>query len=54
MPRQFRAALQVSPEQGQFMWLLVESIQATRAIEVGTFTGYSSIAIAQVTGEERR
>ena len=30
------------------MGLLVESIQATRAIEVGTFTGYSSVAIAQV------
>ena len=30
------------------MGLLVESIQARRAIEVGTFTGYSSIAIAQV------
>ena len=32
------------------MGLLVESIQARRAIEVGTFTGYSSIAIAQVRG----
>ena len=43
------ARMQVSPEQGQLMALLVEAIGARRAIEVGTFTGYSSIAIAQVT-----
>ena len=35
------------------MGLLIESIQASRAIEVGTFTGYSSIAIAQVRERER-
>jgi predicted O-methyltransferase YrrM len=38
--------MQISPEQGQFMSLLVKLIGATRAIEIGTFTGYSSICIA--------
>ncbi|MGH6947328.1 MAG: O-methyltransferase [Kiloniellales bacterium] len=38
--------MQISPEQGQFMALLVELIGARKAIEVGTFTGYSSISIA--------
>lgn len=42
------ARMQISPEQGQLMALLVEAVGARRAIEVGTFTGYSSIAIAQV------
>ena len=42
------ARMQISPEQGQLIGLLVEAIGARRAIEVGTFTGYSSIAIAQV------
>ena len=42
------ARMLVSPEQGQLMGLLVEATGARRAIEVGTFTGYSSIAIAQV------
>ena len=38
--------MQVSPDQGQFMGLLVELIDAKRIVEVGTFTGYSSIAMA--------
>jgi caffeoyl-CoA O-methyltransferase len=40
------ATMQISPEQGQFMALLVRLIAARRCIEVGTFTGYSSLAIA--------
>lgn len=40
------AAMQISPEQGQFMSLLVELIGARRAIEIGTFTGYSALAVA--------
>jgi len=39
--------MQLSPDQGQFMGLLVELIGARRAIEVGTFTGYSSICVAR-------
>jgi predicted O-methyltransferase YrrM len=38
--------MQISSEQGQFMRLLVELIGAKRTIEVGTFTGYSSLAVA--------
>ncbi len=40
------AAMQISPEQGQFMRLLVELIGARRAIEIGTFTGYSALVVA--------
>ena len=40
------AQMQISPEQGQFMALLVELMGVRNAIEVGTFTGYSSLAVA--------
>ncbi len=40
------AAMQIAPEQGQFMALLVELMEARNAIEVGTFTGYSSLSVA--------
>jgi predicted O-methyltransferase YrrM len=40
------AAMQISPEQGQFMALLVEVIGARRCLEVGVFTGYSSLIVA--------
>jgi caffeoyl-CoA O-methyltransferase len=40
------AGMQISPEQGQFMALLVETIGARRTIEVGTFTGYSALCVA--------
>jgi predicted O-methyltransferase YrrM len=38
--------MQIAPEQGQFMALLVRLLGATRCIEVGVFTGYSSLAVA--------
>jgi caffeoyl-CoA O-methyltransferase len=38
--------MQISPEQGQFMSLLVKLIGARRTIEVGTFTGYSALTVA--------
>lgn len=40
------AGMQISPEQGQFMALLVRLIGARRTLEVGTFTGYSALAVA--------
>ena len=40
------AAMQISPEQGQLMRLLAELMGAERALEVGTFTGYSSLCVA--------
>ena len=42
------AAMQISPEQGQFMAFLVEAIGARRTIEIGTFTGYSALCVALV------
>jgi caffeoyl-CoA O-methyltransferase len=39
--------MQIGPEQGQFLVLLVELLGARRILEVGTFTGYSSLAMAQ-------
>ena len=42
-----QAMMQISAEQGQFMALLVELIGARRTIEVGTFTGYSALVVAQ-------
>ena len=37
--------MQIAPEQGQFMQMLVRLTGARRAIEVGVFTGYSSLAV---------
>ena len=46
--------MQISPDQGQFMGLLVELIGAKRIVEVGTFTGYSSTAMALALPAEGR
>jgi caffeoyl-CoA O-methyltransferase len=39
--------MQISPEQGAFMMLLTRLVGARHAVEVGTFTGYSSLSIAR-------
>src|SRR5262249_14837539 len=39
-------SLQIGPEQAQLMSLLVRLIGARRALEIGTFTGYSALAVA--------
>ena len=39
--------MQISPEQGAFMQLLVRLLGARRTIEVGTFTGYSALVVAE-------
>ncbi|MBK8160676.1 MAG: class I SAM-dependent methyltransferase [Rhodospirillaceae bacterium] len=39
--------MQISPEQGQFMALLAQLMGVRRAIEIGTFTGYSSLSVAR-------
>lgn len=38
--------MQIAPEQGQFMAMLVRMMGARRCLEVGTFTGYSALAVA--------
>jgi caffeoyl-CoA O-methyltransferase len=40
------AEMQIAPEQGQFMALLVRLLAAQRVLEIGVFTGYSSLAMA--------
>jgi caffeoyl-CoA O-methyltransferase len=42
-----RAPMQVSPDQGALLTVLVKAMQATNALEIGTFTGYSAICIAR-------
>lgn len=44
--RQPLAGMQISPEQGQFMAFLVQLMQATKTLEVGVFTGYSTLSVA--------
>src|SRR5688572_9981895 len=46
------AEMQISPEQGQFMALLARLIGARRCIEIGTYTGYSALAVAMVLPED--
>lgn len=41
-----RARMQIAPMQGQFMQLLMRLMQAKKTLEVGVFTGYSSLAVA--------
>jgi predicted O-methyltransferase YrrM len=40
------AVMQIAPEQGAFMGLLAQLMDALRILEIGTFTGYSSLALA--------
>ncbi|SDG76354.1 Predicted O-methyltransferase YrrM [Pseudomonas benzenivorans] len=48
------AQWQIAPEQGQFMALLVRLSGARRIIEVGTFTGYSALCMAQAMPADGR
>jgi caffeoyl-CoA O-methyltransferase len=41
------AIMQIAAEQGQFFQFLVKLIGARKALEIGVFTGYSSLAVAQ-------
>ena len=38
--------MQISPDQGQFMALLVKLLGATKTLDIGVFTGYSSLVVA--------
>jgi caffeoyl-CoA O-methyltransferase len=46
------AGMQISPEQGQFMSLLIKLLGARRVLEIGTFTGYSSTRVALALPED--
>jgi predicted O-methyltransferase YrrM len=46
--------MQIAPEQGQFMQMLVRLMDARRTVEVGVFTGYSSLAVALALPDEGR
>ena len=41
-----QAGMQIAPEQGALLTLLTELVGARRCLEIGTFTGYSSLAVA--------
>ena len=41
-----QAGMQIGPDQGLFLGLLVRMLDAKRVVEVGTFTGYSALAMA--------
>ena len=48
------AGMQISADQGQFMALLVKLRGARRTIEIGTFTGYSALAVALALPDDGR
>lgn len=48
------AGMQISPDQGALMALLVKLIGARRTIEIGVFTGYSALAVALALPDDGR
>ena len=48
------AGMQIGADQGQFMALLVKAIGARSCLEIGTFTGYSALAVALALPEDGR
>jgi caffeoyl-CoA O-methyltransferase len=48
------ATMQISSEQGQFMALLIHLMSARKTLEIGVFTGYSSLAVALALPDDGR
>lgn len=48
------AIMQIAPDQGQFMAILAKMINAKRYLEIGVFTGYSSLTMALAMGPESK
>jgi caffeoyl-CoA O-methyltransferase len=46
------AGMQIAPEQGQFMAMLVRMLGARHTIEIGVFTGYSALSVALALPED--
>jgi len=44
--------MQITPEQGQFMALLVKMLGAKRTLEIGTYTGYSTLCVAMAMADD--
>jgi len=44
--------MQIGPDQGQLMALLVRAIGARRVVEIGTFTGYSALSVAEALPQD--
>ena len=49
-----QAQMQIGPDQGQFLQLLVQLIQAKKTLEVGVFTGYSALWVAMGLPDDGR
>jgi predicted O-methyltransferase YrrM len=48
------AGMQIAPEQGQLMTLLIHILGARKTLEVGVFTGYSAMVVAKAMGPKGR
>jgi len=48
------AIMQIPPEQGQFMSFLVKALGVRKALEIGTYTGYSALCVALALPEDGR
>jgi len=48
------AKMQIPPEQGNFLQWLIQTLDATRILELGTFTGYSALAMALAMPDDGR
>ena len=46
--------MQIAPEQGQFMALLVQILGAKKTLEIGVYTGYSALCVAAALPEDGR